>query len=67
MCYAIWSLEDNDWVRELNEYKAKPILLFEKESDAERRAAEYWGFNTYQEVVESGYAKIRPLTLDLVK
>jgi len=67
MCHAIWSHEDKDWIRELNEYKAKPILLFELKEDAEKRAAQYYGFDTYYEVVINGYAEVRPLTLDPVK
>lgn len=55
MYFGIWCHEDNDWLRETNEWKAKSILVFETKKEAEHRAAVNYGFDSYYELVENGW------------
>ncbi len=61
--YAIWLLDKHlpkqDWLREHNYRKYKPILVFENEEDAKKRACEQYGFEIYEELVEGGWAEVR--------
>ena len=58
--FGIWDKDKNDWVRE-GAVSGRAILAFEHEEAAEERAAQRFGFETYEEAADEGWCEVKPL------
>lgn len=61
--YGIWDLSCGDWVREYNYegHSLSGVLAFESKKFACRRAAQYFGFDSYAEAKRKGWCEVRGL------
>lgn len=59
-----FSRKDGDWLREVRTDKA--ILVFDKEEKAKKRAANNFGYDSYDKVKEDGWCEVRPFDVSLV-
>lgn len=63
--WAIWDLDEKDWVRELPskvDDGGEAILAFTSKREAYRRAAKHFGFDSYTEATRKGWCEVREIT-----